>query len=57
MANGSDGVQVLRCKSLCKSFDGVRALDDVSLTLDGAGIVAIIGPNGARHPDLPRENT
>ena len=33
--------------SLCKSFGGVRAVDDVSFSLSGGEFLALIGPNGA----------
>jgi ABC-type branched-subunit amino acid transport system ATPase component len=42
----------LHCEGLSKSFDGVRALADVSLELPPSGIVAIIGPNGAGKTTL-----
>lgn len=45
-------MQVLSCKSLCKSFDGVRALDSLTLRLPESGIAAIIGPNGAGKTSL-----
>jgi ABC-type branched-subunit amino acid transport system ATPase component len=43
---------MLRCEGLSKSFDGVRALADVSVGLPPSGIVAIIGPNGAGKTTL-----
>ncbi|TAK99854.1 MAG: ABC transporter ATP-binding protein [Verrucomicrobia bacterium] len=42
----------LRCESLCKAFDGVRALRDVRLGFPSSGIVAIVGPNGAGKTTL-----
>jgi len=45
-------VPVLRCENLDKAFGGVRALDGVSLSFPGEGIVAIIGPNGAGKTTL-----
>jgi ABC-type branched-subunit amino acid transport system ATPase component len=42
----------LRCEHLSKSFDGTRALADLSLTFPASGIVAIIGPNGAGKTTL-----
>ena len=42
----------LLCENLSKSFDGVRALADVSLEFPSSGIVAIIGPNGAGKTTL-----
>jgi ABC-type branched-subunit amino acid transport system ATPase component len=44
--------QSLRCEGLRKSFDGVRALADVTLEFPSSGIVAIIGPNGAGKTTL-----
>jgi ABC-type branched-subunit amino acid transport system ATPase component len=35
-----------------KSFDGVRALADVSLEFPSSGIIAVIGPNGAGKTTL-----
>ena len=42
----------LRCEGLTKSFDGVRAVADVSLEFPTSGVVAIIGPNGAGKTTL-----
>lgn len=42
----------LRCRNVCKSFDGVRALADLNLELHEGGITAIIGPNGAGKTTL-----
>ena len=42
----------LRCENLSKSFDGTRALADVSVTFPENGIVAVIGPNGAGKTTL-----
>jgi len=38
---------MLEVRALCKSFGGVRAARDVSLTVPEGGIVSLIGPNGA----------
>jgi ABC-type branched-subunit amino acid transport system ATPase component len=43
---------ILRCENLIKSFDGTRALADVSVTFPEYGIVAVIGPNGAGKTTL-----
>lgn len=42
----------LRSDNLSKSFDGVRALANVSLEFPTSGVVAIIGPNGAGKTTL-----
>jgi ABC-type branched-subunit amino acid transport system ATPase component len=44
--------QSLRCEGLSKSFDGVRALTNVTLEFPASGSVAIIGPNGAGKTTL-----
>jgi branched-chain amino acid transport system ATP-binding protein len=38
---------VLEVSHLRKAFGGVRAVDDVSFSVDGGDLVALIGPNGA----------
>ena len=40
-------MNVLEVKDLCKSFGGVRALDEVSFSLRRGELLAMIGPNGA----------
>jgi branched-chain amino acid transport system ATP-binding protein len=40
-------MSLLRISHLCKSFGGVRALDDVSFDLPAGQLLALIGPNGA----------
>ena len=40
------------CDRLCKSFDGVYAVVDVTLELPESAVVAIIGPNGAGKTTL-----
>ena len=42
----------LRCENLKKSFDGTRALAEVSVEFPSSGIIAIIGPNGAGKTTL-----
>ncbi len=38
---------ILETRDLCKSFAGYRAIDSVSLAIEGGTVHAIIGPNGA----------
>lgn len=46
-ANAPDGEVLLDVSMLSKSFGGVRALSDVSLTARRGEILGVIGPNGA----------
>ena len=41
------GDVVLDCEGLSRSFEGVRAVDDVSMSFGRAKLTGIIGPNGA----------
>jgi ABC-type branched-subunit amino acid transport system ATPase component len=43
---------VLECRRLTKAFDGIKAVDNVSLSVERQRIVAIIGPNGAGKTTL-----
>ena len=45
-------VSGLVCENISKSFDGTRALVDVSINFPETGIVAIVGPNGAGKTTL-----
>ena len=45
-------MESLSCNALFKSFDGVRALDDLNLEFPSTGITSIIGPNGAGKTTL-----
>ena len=47
--SGFYGIQTL---GISKSFDGVKALDDVSLTIPIFGITSIVGPNGSGKSTL-----
>ncbi len=38
---------MLEVRELCKSFGGLRAVDDCSFTVERGSITALIGPNGA----------
>lgn len=40
-------MSILRIKNLTKDFDGIKAVDDVSLEIEKNSIVALIGPNGS----------
>lgn len=42
----------LRCENICKSFDGVKALYNVTMRFRPSNINAIIGPNGAGKTTL-----
>ncbi|MDT7889877.1 MAG: ABC transporter ATP-binding protein [Desulfurococcales archaeon] len=43
---------LLRVSNLRKYFNGIRAVDEVSFTLDNNTILAVIGPNGAGKTTL-----
>ena len=43
---------LLALEAVSKSFSGVRAVEDVSLSVPGSAIVAIAGPNGAGKTTL-----
>ena len=44
---GIGGEEVLACEGLSRSFDGVHAVVDVSMSFGRARLTGIIGPNGA----------
>ena len=43
---------LLELRNVCRSFGGVRAIHNVSLTLEPGQIVGLIGPNGAGKSTL-----
>lgn len=45
-------IRSLRCEHLVRSFDGIHAVDDLSLDFGDFGIAALIGPNGAGKTTL-----
>jgi ribose transport system ATP-binding protein len=47
-----NGAPILQADGLCKSFPGVRALEDVSVQLHPGRLVALVGENGAGKSTL-----
>ena len=43
---------MLSVYNICKTFDGIRAVDDVSLKIQSGTITGLIGPNGAGKTTL-----
>ena len=46
-ARPSSEEPILKARSLTRSFQGFKAVDDLSLDLHGGEIMGLIGPNGA----------
>jgi branched-chain amino acid transport system ATP-binding protein len=51
-ARDADALPALELHDLTRSFGGIRAVDDVSITVGSGEIVGIIGPNGAGKTTL-----
>jgi ABC-type branched-subunit amino acid transport system ATPase component/ABC-type branched-subunit amino acid transport system permease subunit len=47
-----EDVPVLECRGISKSFGGVKAVNEVDLTVAAGEVLAVIGPNGAGKTTL-----
>ena len=44
--------EILKCDNLCKNFGSVRALNQLSLSVESGKIIGLLGPNGAGKTTL-----
>ena len=45
---------MIEVKNLTKTFDGFKALDDLTLTVPNGAVYGLVGPNGAGKSTLIR---
>ena len=48
---------MIQVNEVVKTFDGFRALDGVTMTVETGSIYGLVGPNGAVKSTLLRHNT